>query len=88
MAKVASEAGTSFDPKVVAILQRRYVELEKLAHKQPAKTPAKLSTDIKVERGLAPAAGFAESEAPPPHQPEPRGDYLASIAAAASSWLA
>src|SRR5579872_7287880 len=59
MAKVASEAGTSFDPKVVAILQRRYVELEKLATEQPMQAPPKLSTDIKVERGAAPDAGFA-----------------------------
>ena len=61
MAKVVSEAGTSFDPKVVAILHRRYVELEKLANEQPLQAPPKLSTDIKVVRGLAPAAGFAES---------------------------
>ena len=61
MAKVGSEAGTSFDPKVVAILQRRYVELEKLATEQPLQAPPKLSTDIKVERGAAPDAGFAES---------------------------
>jgi putative nucleotidyltransferase with HDIG domain len=64
MAKVASEASISFDPRVVEILQRRYVELEKLAKEQPFQTPPKLSTDIKVERGLAPAAGFAESEKP------------------------
>ena len=65
MAKVASEAGSAFDPKVVAILQRRYVEWEKLARLQPLQVPPKLSTDIKVERGLAPAAGFADSaEAP------------------------
>jgi len=62
MAKVASESGTSFDPKVVDILSRRYVELERLAHEQPMHAPAKLSTDIKVERGAAPDAGFAESE--------------------------
>src|SRR5437868_4795440 len=31
MARVVSEAGKSFDPRVVEILQRRYVELEKLA---------------------------------------------------------
>src|SRR5580700_2208779 len=35
MGKVASEAGASFDPRVVGILQRRYVELEKLANEQP-----------------------------------------------------
>jgi len=61
MAKVASEAGTSFDPQIVAILKRRYIELEKLANEQPLQAPPKLSTDIKVERGSAPAAGFAES---------------------------
>ncbi len=62
MAKVASEAGTSFDPRVIEILSRRYVELEKLAHQQPIKAAPKLSIDIKVERGLAPDAGFAEGE--------------------------
>jgi putative nucleotidyltransferase with HDIG domain len=62
MAKVASESGSSFDPRVVEILERRYVELEKLATEHPLHTPPKLSTDIKVERGLAPAAGFAESK--------------------------
>jgi diguanylate cyclase (GGDEF)-like protein/putative nucleotidyltransferase with HDIG domain len=61
MAKVAAEAGKSFDPRVVAILQERYVELERMAHEKPVTTPVKLSTDVKVERGLAPAAGFAES---------------------------
>jgi putative nucleotidyltransferase with HDIG domain len=61
IAKVVSEAGTSFDPRVVRILSQRYVELEKIANEQPLQAPVKLSTDIKVERGLAPAAGFAES---------------------------
>lgn len=64
MAKVASESGASFDPKIVEILQRRYVELEKLATDQHFQAPPKLSTDIKVERGAAPDAGFAESEKP------------------------
>ena len=64
MAKVASEAGTSFDPEIVAILQRRYIELEKLAHEQPLQAAPKLSTDIKVERGAAPDAGFAETPEP------------------------
>jgi putative nucleotidyltransferase with HDIG domain len=64
MAKVASEAGTSFDPQIVAILKRRYIELEKLANGQPLQAPPKLSTDTKVQRGSAPAAGFAESPEP------------------------
>ena len=61
MAKVVADAGKSFDPQVVAILHRRYIELEKLANEQPLQAPPKLSTDIKVERGSAPDAGFAES---------------------------
>jgi diguanylate cyclase (GGDEF)-like protein/putative nucleotidyltransferase with HDIG domain len=81
MARVVEEAGKSFDPRVVEVLHRRYVELEKLAHAQPPKTPTKLSTDIKVERGSAPAAGFAESETLP-QQPEQRRDYLSYIAEA------
>ncbi|MGC2707940.1 MAG: HD domain-containing phosphohydrolase [Candidatus Sulfotelmatobacter sp.] len=64
IAKVVSESGISFDPRVVEVLRRRYVELENLATQQPLQTPPKLSTDIKVERGLAPDAGFAESEKP------------------------
>ncbi len=82
MARVVDEAGKSFDPRVVEVLQRRYVELEKLARSQPVKAPTKLSTDVKVERGLAPAAGFAEAETPASQLPEQRRDYLASIAAA------
>lgn len=72
MAKVAAESGTSFDPKVVSILHRRYIELEKLANEQPLETPPKLSIDVKVERGSAPAAGFAES--PPVKSAAPVAD--------------
>jgi putative nucleotidyltransferase with HDIG domain len=64
MAKVVADAGKGFDPRVVEILQRRYLELEKLATEQTPDVPAKLSTDIKVERGSAPAAGFATSAEP------------------------
>ena len=63
MALVVAEAGKSFDPKVVAILERRYIELEKLATEQPAQAAPKLSTDIKIVRGSAPDAGFEESAA-------------------------
>jgi len=66
---------------VVAILQRRYVELEKLAKEQPFQAPVKLSTDIKVERGLAPDAGFAESEEPAAHETPTKG-HLDVVAAA------
>jgi putative nucleotidyltransferase with HDIG domain len=81
MAKVASEAGISFDPRVVGVLERRYVELERLANEQPFQAPPKLSTDVKVERGLAPDAGFAESEKPAAHE-APAKDHLDVMAAA------
>ena len=82
MAMVASEAGVSFDPRVVEILERRYVELERLVKEQPFHAPLKLSTDIKVERGLAPDAGFAESEKPAADAPEGAKDHLKVMTAA------
>jgi hypothetical protein len=63
MAKVASESGTSFDPRVVSALQKRYQELEARAKVTRNEAPAPLSVDIKITRGGAPAAGF-EAEAP------------------------
>ena len=64
MAKVVADSGKSFDPQVVEILHRRYIELEKLATEEPSQSPPKLSTDIKVIRGEAPDAGFAEAGKP------------------------
>jgi diguanylate cyclase (GGDEF)-like protein/putative nucleotidyltransferase with HDIG domain len=60
MEQVSSEAGKAFDPLVVAVLQRRYVDLERMAN-AVAPPRQRLSTDLKVERGAAPAAGFASS---------------------------
>jgi putative nucleotidyltransferase with HDIG domain len=80
MAKVFAEAGTSFDPRVVGILQRRYVELERLAKEQPLSTPVKLSTDIKIERGSAPAAGFADAGTAISQAPEAIEDGVAFMA--------
>ncbi len=82
MAKVVADAGKAFDPKVVAILRRRYIELEKMANEQPLQAPPKLSTDIKVERGLAPAAGFAESADVDAKTSAPVGHVTALILAA------
>lgn len=60
IAKVVSESGTSFDPAVVDVLQRRYRELEERAKALSAAEPTPaLSTDICITRGAAPAAGFA-----------------------------
>ena len=74
MAKVVADAGKSFDPRVVAILHRRYIELEKMANEQPLQAPPKLSTDVKVERGAAPAAGFETSAGPDADGPGAGGD--------------
>ena len=82
MAKVASESGKSFDPKVVAILGRRYVELEKLANQEPVQAPPKLSTDIRVVRGSAPDAGFAESAEPAANLSAGTGNSSTLLAAA------
>ncbi|MGC2696443.1 MAG: HD domain-containing phosphohydrolase [Candidatus Angelobacter sp.] len=61
MAHVVRESGKAFDPRVVAALESRYIELEHLARSQAPEERHKLSLDIKVERGAAPDAGFAAS---------------------------
>jgi len=59
MQKLGAESGKSFDPKVVEVLQKRYQYLERLAVAKSADDPGgPLSTAIKIERGLEPAAGF------------------------------
>jgi diguanylate cyclase (GGDEF)-like protein/putative nucleotidyltransferase with HDIG domain len=59
MQKLAAESGKSFDPKVVEVLQKRYQYLERLAVAKSGQDPSgPLSTSIKIERGLEPAAGF------------------------------
>jgi putative nucleotidyltransferase with HDIG domain len=58
---VQAEAGKSFDPTVVEVLARRCVELELLAKSGSHGEKAKLSVDVKIERGAAPAAGFESS---------------------------
>jgi putative nucleotidyltransferase with HDIG domain len=63
MEMVVELAGKSFDPEVVRVLQRRYVELEQMARGFHAEGLS-LSTDIKVERGAAPDAGFEEAALP------------------------
>jgi diguanylate cyclase (GGDEF)-like protein/putative nucleotidyltransferase with HDIG domain len=80
---VISESGKSFDPVIVDIIRRRYVELERLAISTGGEK-IKLSMDVKIERGLAPATGFAESieEEPQQQSTQDSGNPLSSIAAA------
>jgi diguanylate cyclase (GGDEF)-like protein/putative nucleotidyltransferase with HDIG domain len=78
MKVVQSESGKAFDPRVVDLLMKRYVELEKKAQAEGAKA-AKRTTEIKMRQGVAPAAGFvSEGKA----APKKEGDFLTSIAAA------
>ncbi len=65
MLRVEQEAGKSFDPRIVGLLKARYRELERMATAHPPEERPKLSTDVKVERGAAPAAGFAGTQAQP-----------------------
>lgn len=62
MQKLALESGKSFDPKVVDVLLKRYENLERLViSKSSEDLNAPLSTAIKIDRGLEPAAGFENS---------------------------
>ncbi len=80
MREVVALSGKAFDPKIVAILQRRYVELERLAisGEGKAEDPKPLA-DYKVERGERPATGFERTGA---RGPKSEADFLSSIASA------
>jgi putative nucleotidyltransferase with HDIG domain len=65
MARVEQEAGKTFDPRVVAALKARYLELEKLARSHQGMEKPQLSVNIKVAPGAAPAAGYADAEGAP-----------------------
>jgi len=79
MAEVAKEAGKSFDPKVVEVLQRRYMEFENLTIKNGQENPIDaLDLSATVERGLRPAAGFESGS----ERSGEQMDFLSSIASA------
>jgi diguanylate cyclase (GGDEF)-like protein/putative nucleotidyltransferase with HDIG domain len=79
MERLKSESGHSFDPRVVDVLRRRYRDLEHLVVQRSESVKwSKLSTDLIVERGVAPAAGFAETGV----KENQEATFLASIAAA------
>jgi diguanylate cyclase (GGDEF)-like protein/putative nucleotidyltransferase with HDIG domain len=81
MKRLSAESGKSFDPRVVSILERRYRQLEKLVeatYRRAAGAP--LSTELKVEAGAAPAAGFEDITVK--DAPGQEATFLFSIAAA------
>jgi diguanylate cyclase (GGDEF)-like protein/putative nucleotidyltransferase with HDIG domain len=84
MKVVNSETGKAFDPKIVKLLGEHHAAWERMAQEQNARAN-KLSTDVKVERGAAPGAGFekaAQSSSAPAKAGAPPQDFLSSIAAA------
>jgi diguanylate cyclase (GGDEF)-like protein/putative nucleotidyltransferase with HDIG domain len=82
MSKVKEKAGSWFDPQVVEILERNYVELERSAQMtEETSVPHSLSKTVKVERGLAPAAGFERTD-PTTLGTGENADFLSSIASA------
>src|SRR5499427_7101405 len=81
MAKVKEKAGTWFDPQIVSILESRYIELERMAQmSEDTQVTSGLSRSVRVERGLAPAAGFERTD--PTHSAIESADFLSSIASA------
>lgn len=82
MRRVSGQSGIAFDPRVVEVMERRYLALEQKTRELPPET-ARLSTHVRVERGHEPAAGL-ETAPPLPAQPARKtpGDFLSSIAAA------
>lgn len=78
---VTGESGKAFDPVVIEVLQRKFEALEKEAKSQTADR-AKLSTNVKIERGLAPATGFASSKAEAADGLPKKNDFSRSIASA------
>jgi diguanylate cyclase (GGDEF)-like protein/putative nucleotidyltransferase with HDIG domain len=83
MAGVKERAGTWFDPRVVEVLDRRFVELEHLAQiEEKAGTLTGLSKTARVRRGAAPAAGFEKGPEPTTIGQTENTDFLTSIASA------
>ncbi|MGA9506810.1 MAG: diguanylate cyclase [Terriglobales bacterium] len=88
MARLVDESGKSFDPDVVRVLERKYVELEQLVHQRTDNLGKhKLSTEVETkdneqdenaEPAIKPNAGFQGQG----QRKLPEGSFLSSIAAA------
>ena len=84
MARLVDESGKSFDPQVVNVLRRRYVDLEQLVHQRTDNLgKQKLSTEVKdqgatPDPAVKPAAGYAAQG----NRQVSERSFLGSIAAA------
>jgi diguanylate cyclase (GGDEF)-like protein/putative nucleotidyltransferase with HDIG domain len=80
MQQLSAESGKAFDPKVVQVLEKRYRHLENLAlARSNNDVNSPLSTEIRIERGPAPDAGFEKVAQDSSGQ---ETTFLSSIAAA------
>jgi diguanylate cyclase (GGDEF)-like protein/putative nucleotidyltransferase with HDIG domain len=79
MAHVASEAGSSFDPRIVEILSRRYLELEEKARKKPLSSRKLTTRESACSRMPAAGVWVANPTTGETREPLP---FLDSIAAA------
>src|SRR5713226_9954887 len=81
MEEVAKLANMQFDPLVVEVLMRRYMDFERLLISQSGGiNKSRLSTGAKVERGVEPAAGFEMAVSD--RRAGTEDSFLSSIAAA------
>ena len=80
MEQVAAMAGTAFDPRVVEILQRYYVELEGMVHAGQDTTNAHSLAQVLAARDADPAPGFDDPAVITVSGGDT--DFLSSIAAA------
>src|ERR1700683_3928928 len=77
MDRVKERAGTWFDPKIVEVLERRYVDLERIAQTyEDGFVLCEFSKDLRVERGIVPATGFEKGT----DNSQNDSDFLTSIA--------
>src|SRR5260370_3245067 len=78
MKTLSEQKGTSFDPRVVEVMERRYVELEAMVNSMETERK-RLDIAPKMERSAAPSSGFAEV----PNEAEVRAtSFLTSIISA------
>lgn len=72
LAVIVADSGTCFDPRVVEVLRRGFLELERMAREVRAIDVPALSKAARIDRGAGPAAGYAAS--PDAKQIAARGD--------------
>src|SRR3979411_1049707 len=83
MEKVASMSGTAFEPRIVDLLKRRYLELEMMVKSDSIsaeEAALSTSTNVGAEAGTVTPAGFEQSAPIPGTANE--ADFLSSIASA------